>query len=53
MPVPGGRLEAEVVVRLEVPLDRPEEADGQEAGPDDDMEAVETGRSEPVDHREA
>ena len=44
MPVPGGRLEPEMMIGLEVALDRPEEADGQEAGPDDDMEAVETGR---------
>src|ERR1700712_119943 len=46
MPVPGRRLEAEVMVRLEMPGPGAEPADDQEGGADDDMEAVEAGRHE-------
>ena len=45
VPVPGRRLEAEMVVRLEVALSA-EEADREEGRADDDMEAVEAGRHE-------
>src|SRR3546814_3700040 len=44
VPVPGRRLEAEVVIRLEVAGAGPEEADDEEDGADDHMEAVEAGR---------
>src|SRR5207248_1496762 len=46
MPVPGGGLEAEMLGRLEVAGERAEKADDQEDGPDDDMEAMESGRHE-------
>src|SRR3546814_8172088 len=44
VPVPGRRLEAEVVIRLEVAGAGPEEADDEEDGADDHMEAVAAGR---------
>src|SRR3546814_5292917 len=44
MPVPGGRLEAEVVVRLEMAGIGPEQADDEEDGADEHVEAVEAGR---------
>src|SRR5690606_14091889 len=44
VPVPGCRLEAEMVLRGEVPLDRAEQANREEDGADDDVEAVEAGR---------
>src|SRR5258708_35647856 len=59
VPVPGRRLEAEMLLRSEVAGARPEEADDEEGGADDDMEAVEAGRHEeglgidPVDEVEA
>ena len=46
MPVPGRRLEAEMMLRREVPGAGAEPADDQEAGADDDVEAVEAGRQE-------
>src|SRR5688500_17220795 len=46
MPVPGGRLEAEMLARGEMPLAGPHQADDQEDRPDDDVEAVEAGRHE-------
>src|SRR6185295_5292172 len=46
MPVPGGRLEAEMLLRGEMPLVGADQADGEEDGADDDMEAVEAGRHE-------
>src|SRR5438045_9464860 len=52
MPVPGGRLEAEMLPRREVAPVRADQADGQKDRADDHMEAVEAGRHEegrPVD----
>src|SRR6185312_8568165 len=46
MPIPGRRLEAEMVVRPEMPGARAEEIHSEEAGADDDMEAVEARRHE-------
>src|SRR5690349_15670408 len=46
VPVPRRRLEAEMVIGLEMPGERAEEIHGEEAGADDDMEAVEAGRHE-------
>src|SRR6185437_524255 len=43
MPVPGGGLEAEMMVRGEVARNGAEQAHGEEAGADDDVEAVEAG----------
>src|SRR5687768_12897227 len=46
MPVPGGGLEAEMLFRPEMALQRADQADGQEDGADDDVGAVEAGRHE-------
>src|SRR5690606_30276548 len=46
VPVPGGRLEPEVLLGREVALVGAEQADAQEDGADDDMEAVEARRHE-------
>ena len=46
VPVPGGRLEAEMPLRRELIGAGAEPADDQEAGADDDVEAVEAGRQE-------
>ena len=46
MPVPGGRFEAEMLLRLEMAFISPAEADHQEDGTDDNVEAVEAGRHE-------
>src|SRR5688500_3020353 len=46
MPVPGGGLEAEMLLRGEVALHRADQADGQEDRADDNVEAVEAGRHE-------
>jgi len=46
VPVPGGRLKAEVLLRGELPFHRPDQADGEEDRPDYDVEAVEAGRHE-------
>src|SRR5438552_15255195 len=46
MPVPGRGLEAEMLLGAEVALERAEQADGQEYGPDDDMETVEASGHE-------
>ena len=46
VPVPGGGLEAEMPLRREVAAAGAEPADDQEAGADDDVEAVEAGRQE-------
>src|SRR4051812_17399127 len=46
VPVPGRGLEAEMLVRLELAVHRPEQADQQESGADEDVEAVEAGRQE-------
>src|SRR6059058_1696322 len=46
VPVPGRRLEPEMVVRLEMPLRRAPQADREKDRADDDMEAVEAGRHE-------
>src|SRR5512143_3508307 len=46
VPVPGRRLEAEMLLGLEMTRTRAEQADGQEDRADDDVEAVEAGRHE-------
>src|SRR6266851_1487523 len=46
MPVPGRGLEPEMMLGLEMAGPCPEEADDQEGGADDDMEAVEARRHE-------
>src|SRR6185369_3047279 len=46
MPVPGGRLEAEMLLRSEVALVSAEQADAEEDGSDDHVEAMEAGRHE-------
>src|SRR6185437_15385157 len=46
VPVPCRRLEAEMMVRLEMAGDGAEQVHGEEARADDDMEAVETRRHE-------
>src|SRR5262245_44966528 len=46
VPVPRGGLEAEMAFRREVVGARAEPANDQEAGPHDDMEAVEAGGEE-------
>src|SRR5580698_2098349 len=46
VPVPGRRLEAEVLGRREAATHQPDQADGQEDRPDDDVEAVEAGGHE-------
>ena len=49
MPVPGGRLEADVLVRRESGRpQRADQADEQEDRADDHVEAVEAGRHEEV-----
>src|SRR5215218_1504726 len=52
VPVPGGRLKAEMLPRREVALVCADQANDQEDGSDDDVEAVEPGHHEegrPVD----
>src|SRR5690606_22691004 len=44
VPVPGGSLEAEMMLRRELPGKRAAEADREEDGADEHMEAVEAGR---------
>src|SRR5205809_5450186 len=46
MPIPGGRLEPEMLPRREIALVRPDQADGEEDRPDDDVEAVKARRHE-------
>ena len=46
VPVPGGRLKAEVLPRREIALVRADQADREEDGADDHVEAVEAGRHE-------
>src|SRR5690349_18138919 len=46
MPIPGCRLEAEVLPRREIALVSAEQADGEEDRADDHVEAVEAGRHE-------
>src|SRR5579871_3723268 len=46
MPVPGGELEAEMLLRREMAGERAEQADDQEDRSDDHMRAVESGRHE-------
>src|SRR5437879_5253468 len=46
MPVPGRRLEADMMIGLELALDGADQADGEEGGADDDMEAVKASRHE-------
>src|SRR5688500_6436639 len=46
MPIPGGRFQAEMMVRLEVALRRAPQAHRQEDRADDHMEAVEAGGHE-------
>src|SRR3954453_19670983 len=46
MPVPGGRLETEMMIRLEVAPGGGPQAHGEKNGPDDHMEAVKPGRHE-------
>src|SRR6202790_498521 len=46
MPIPGGEFEAEMLGWREVPGIGPDQADGQEDGADQHMEAVEAGRHE-------
>src|SRR5687767_5780535 len=41
MPIPGGCLEAEMLIGPEMAGKRTEETDDEENGPDDDVEAVE------------
>src|SRR4029453_1087445 len=44
MPVPGGKLETEMLSRREVPEIGTEQTDDQERRADDDMRAMESGR---------
>src|SRR3546814_1588269 len=44
MPVPGGRLEPEMMVGLEMALDGTDQGHRQESRADDDVKAVEAGR---------
>src|SRR5579859_6569685 len=46
VPVPGGRLEAEVLLRREAAGQQPRQADRQEDRPNQHVEAVEAGRHE-------
>src|SRR3954468_16108651 len=46
VPVPGGEFEAEMLVRLEVPGIGPDQADQQEDGADQHVEAVKAGGHE-------
>src|ERR1700716_4661922 len=46
MPVPGGEFEAEMLGRAEMPGIGADQADDQEDGADQHMEAVEAGRHE-------
>src|SRR5215475_4387127 len=46
VPVPGGKFEAEMLLRREVTSIGAEQADQQEDGADQHMEAVEAGRHE-------
>src|SRR5574337_1969624 len=46
VPIPGRKLEADVMARRELPQERPDQANGQEDHADDDMCAVEAGRHE-------
>src|SRR5687768_6278608 len=46
VPVPSGRLEAEMLLRLEMALIGADQADDQEDRADDHMGAVEAGRHE-------
>src|SRR5690606_30246120 len=46
VPIPGGRLEAEMLLRREVPRQGAEEADRKEDGPDYDVETVKSRRHE-------
>ena len=46
VPVPGGGLEAEMLLRREVAAHGTDQAHGEEDGADDDVEAVEAGRHE-------
>src|SRR6516165_2582707 len=46
MPIPGGRLEPEMVVRLEITAPRTKEANRQERRADHHVEAVKAGRHE-------
>ena len=46
MPVPGGGLEAEVMIRLEMPEISAEQTHREEDGADDHVRAVEAGRHE-------
>src|ERR671910_117033 len=46
VPVPSGGLEAEMLLRREVALHRPDQTHGEKDGADDHMETVEAGRHE-------
>src|SRR5262245_524404 len=46
VPIPGGRLEAEVLLGCEMARQRAEQAHGEEQGADDDVRAVEAGGHE-------
>src|SRR5229473_7180454 len=46
VPVPGRRLQPEMMVRLEMALRRAPQADREKDRPDDDVEAMEPGRHE-------
>lgn len=46
MPIPSGRFKAEMAFRCEMPLDRADQADKQEGGADNHMEAMEAGGQE-------
>src|SRR5438270_12891794 len=46
MPIPGGGLQAEMMVRLEVALRRAPQAHREETGDDDDVKTVKAGRHE-------
>lgn len=46
MPIPGRRLEAEMMIRLKMTLIGSDEANDQEDRADDDMETVKAGRHE-------
>ena len=46
VPVPGGRFEGEVAVWGEMPGNAAKQHDGQDQGPNRDMQAVKTGQHE-------
>ena len=49
MPVPGGRLEPETVIRLEITLEGAQQLNEQNESPERDVEAVKAGQQENVE----